>query len=259
MTHSLTHFDDDLKSALAHRQNILKNSNLLHWYKCLYQTQMKSIGYQPGFRILEIGSGSSVLKEFFPDVLTSDFLPMKHVDFCADAQKLGSYPEIGSGFDAIVMTNVLHHIQEPLKFFEGANRILKPGGKISMLEPYFSLFSYLLYRSTEFMHKEGIDFSIQSSQLTDYKGPLSSSNMALPQLMLLRGKFFEGVSKNFDVRSTEYFTSLSYFMTGGAKRDYGIPNSIYHPYFNLDRRLARWFPKIFASFFLSVLEKKQGL
>jgi SAM-dependent methyltransferase len=256
MSHNIPNFERDLEAALGNRENIIANDNLLFWYQKLYQIQMQSIGYQPGFRVLEVGSGSSVLKKFYPDVVTSDFLPMKHVDFCADAQKLGENTDIGSGFDAIVMTNVLHHIQEPLKFFEGANQILKPGGKISFLEPYFSLLSSILYRSTESIHGEGINFSVQSPNLSSYQGPLSSANMALPQLMLIKGKFFEGVSKNFDVRSTEYFTFLSYFMTGGTKKNYGLPSGLYRSYFSLDKRLTELFPKIFASFFLSLLEKK---
>lgn len=255
MNNTIPKFDEDLKSALEHRENIFANDNLLFWYKQLYELQMARIGYQPGFRVLEVGSGSSILKKFFPEILTSDYLPMKHVDFCADAQKLGEHPEIGSGFDAIVMTNVLHHIQEPLQFFEGANRILKPGGKICMAEPHFSLLSSALYRSTQFMHKEGIDFSVQSPSLATYVGPLSSANMALPQMMLIHGKFFEVVSKNFHIQSTDYFTFLSYFMTGGTKRNYKIPEALYRSYFSLDKRLSEWFPNIFASFFISVLEK----
>jgi SAM-dependent methyltransferase len=256
MSNTLPKFDEDLQSALQNRENILGNDNLLFWYEQLYQIQMKSIGYRPGFRVLEVGSGSSVLKKFFPEVSTSDYLPMKHVDFCADAQTLGDHLEVGSGFDAIVMTNVLHHIQEPLRFFEGAGKILKPGGKISMLEPHFSLLSSALYRSTQFIHKEGIDFSIKSPNLSSYAGPLSSANMALPQLMLIQGNFFKEVEKNFALKSTDYFTFLSYFMTGGTKKNYNIPERLYRRYFSLDKRLAEWFPKIFASFFLATLEKK---
>jgi SAM-dependent methyltransferase len=256
MIEQVPKFDEDLRVAIGNRENILRNDNLLFWYKELYQVQMERVAYQPSSRILEVGSGSSVLKKFFPSVLTSDFLPLDNVDVCADAQRLGENPEIGTGFDAIVMTNVLHHIQEPLKFFEGANHILKPGGKICFLEPYFSLLSYALYRSTASIHKEGIDFMVRSPNLTNYSGPLSSANMALPQLMLIRRKFFDEVSKNFEIKSVDYFTSLSYFVTGGAKKNYGVPEKIFQPYFNFDRILARLFPKIFASFFIAVLEKK---
>jgi SAM-dependent methyltransferase len=256
MSTNIPKFDDDLKSALQHRNNILSNNNLLYWYERLYQEQMKRIGYKPGFRVLEVGSGSSVLKTFFPEVITSDFLPMPHVDFCIDAQKLDQAQGVGKDFDAIVMTNVLHHVQMPLKLFESSTRILKPGGRISMLEPYFSLMSTTLYKATQSVHKEGIDFSVKSPDLPTYVGPLTSANMAIPQLMLLQGKFFTEVLESFTLESTEYFTSLSYFMTGGTKRNYRIPKALYETYFSFDQRLTDLFPRLFASFFLATLERK---
>jgi SAM-dependent methyltransferase len=46
----------------------------------------------------------------------------------------------------VVMLDVLHHLPEPLEFLNEASRVLRPGGRLVMIEPCITCPSYLLYR-----------------------------------------------------------------------------------------------------------------
>ena len=72
-------------------------------------------------RTLEIGGGSGNLKAFAPDVVSTDVLAADWLDAACDAQRL---PFADDSFDNIVMLDVLHHLQRPVRFFEAATRVL---------------------------------------------------------------------------------------------------------------------------------------
>ena len=248
--------NNDKNRTYDHREKIDKNLNILMWYKNLYKKQMEAIDYNKSQSVLEIGSGASVLSKFYPNVITSDILMMDYVKLCLDAQNLDTHPKIlAESFDAILFTNVLHHIEKPIEFFKAAKTILKPGGKICLTEPLFSWLGCLIYYCAYPLHKEKIVFNSMSPVIDNYKGPLTSANMALPHLILVKRKFFHYIEKDFKIRTLQYYTAISYFASGGAKFRFYLPHKIYKLLFNLDQRLADKFPMCFASFFTMVLEK----
>ena len=109
----------------------------------------------PQGRALEIGAGPGFFREraavLRPDIrLTSlDVLTTPWNDLVGDALRL---PLRSSTFDAIVGTDVLHHLARPAAFFAEGGRVLRPGGVLAFIEPWVSPFSYPIYR---FLHQEG--------------------------------------------------------------------------------------------------------
>lgn len=101
---------------------------------------------------LELGGGSGNFKEFAPNVVSTDIVPSPWIDVVADAQNL---PFDDHSFDNIVMFDVLHHIENVTLFFNEALRVLRPGGRIIMMEPYISWSSWLVYH---FLHPEPVNF-----------------------------------------------------------------------------------------------------
>lgn len=83
----------------------------------------------PG-RTLEIGSGIGVARDFLPNLVTSDIVATKFVDRAVSAYAIP--PE---GWSNLVAFDVLHHLQEPLRFFASAAAALAPGGRIVLIEP----------------------------------------------------------------------------------------------------------------------------
>jgi len=64
--------DADRIRTIENRRNLFKNKNLLFWYRQLYTSQFSAHGDLDKFVVLEIGSGTSPLKHFYPTVLTND-------------------------------------------------------------------------------------------------------------------------------------------------------------------------------------------
>lgn len=247
----------DLKLTLENKAKIKKNKNLLFWYKNLYQTQFSDLIIDKNSRVLEVGSGTSPLKFFYPDVLSSDILHLEYLDYVFDAMEIDNFEKIGDeSIDIITVTNVLHHIKDPILFIEKAKKKLKQNGRIIFTEPYYSTVSNVIYR---YLHHEATDMNIQEHKLSTIEGPLSSANMALPYLIFYKKpNWRKKIEESYFIKDTilPFYTSLSYMMTGGISRRIPIPTLIYKLIFKVDVWLAKTFPNIFASFFSMILVKK---
>jgi SAM-dependent methyltransferase len=242
----------DLERTRRNRERLRGNGNLLYWYRRLYG-QVFPAGLE-GKRVLEIGSGTSPLKLLYPGVETSDVLRLDYLDHVFDCQEIDAYGGIpGHSLDIITLTNVLHHLKDPLGFLAGAAAKLKPGGELVLAEPYFSLVSYPVYK---LLHPEPVDFSVVRHGLAAVEGPLSTSNQAVPYMLLFsRRDWLAGLADQYDLDGirVDYFSSLSYMATGGISRVFPVPGFLYRALFGFDNFLARTAPRIFASFFTAVL------
>ena len=129
----------DRAATLRNRARLGANKNLLFWYRELYRDQFKDLPNPATLSILEVGSGTSPLKLFLPNVVTSDVLDLDYLDLvfdCHDIDKLDAIKD--ESLDVITLTNVLHHLKSPLAFLNRAANKLKPGGKVIATEPFFS-------------------------------------------------------------------------------------------------------------------------
>lgn len=236
----------------------MKNDNLLRWYKHVFDHQFSAANINPvNHHILEIGSGTSPLKIFYPQVKTSDIMKLNYLDYQFDAIEIDTCAALdGKSFDLIIMTNVLHHLQDPILFLQKAASKLKKNGRVVFTEPYYSGLSWTIYKS---LHHEPSDFSIDYPRLSEVKGPLSSSNMAMPYMIFFKRKdWLEKLSSEYDLNSVyySYFTGLSYFITGGISKRIPYPRFLYSLTFNIDQKIAQFAPKLWASFATICLTKK---
>jgi len=246
-----TLYAHDLQQTRDNRSRLRKNANLLYWYKRLYDQIFSPMPGLADKQILEIGSGTSPLKLFYPSVVTSDVLNLDYLDHVFDCHAIDRYDAIADrSVDVITLTNVLHHLRDPLKFLAKAARKLKPGGEVIAVEPYFSALSYPLYK---LLHHEPVNFGIARPRLETIEGPLSSSNQAIPQMLFVsRPDWLAELAPYYDTHHLrlDYFSSLSYMATGGISRSLPIPGMVYRPLFAVDRFLACAAPRLFASFFI---------
>lgn len=244
-------YDHDLQQTLQNRRRLRDNANLLYWYEQLYKDVFGPIADLSSKSIFEIGSGTSPLKLFYPQVVTSDILKLDYLDHVFDCQEIDRYDAIAEGsIDIMTMTNVLHHIKDPLTFLKRAAVKLRPGGEIVMIEPYMSALSYPIYK---LLHHEPVDFSIARPVLDAVEGPLSSSNQAIPHMLFVtRPDWLAELSQQYDISDIrfDYFSGVSYPASGGISRLSYLPHPLYRGLFHADRALARFAPKLLASFFV---------
>ncbi|HET6886329.1 MAG TPA: methyltransferase domain-containing protein [Candidatus Udaeobacter sp.] len=247
----------DRAVTLRNRARLAANKNLLFWYRELYRDQFKDFPNPASLSILEIGSGTSPLKQFLSNVVTSDVLELDYLDLvfdCHDIDKLDAIKD--NSLDVITLTNVLHHLKSPIAFLDRAAIKLKSGGKVIATEPFFSAVSTLIFK---YLHHEPVDFRIFEPELGHVKGPLASANIALPWLIFFRRReWLQRLNNNYEVEnfSTRHFSALSYMATGGISRRLPFPHFLYRLFFPVDLFLSYRFSDLCAAFFTVTLTRR---
>ncbi|HZR06187.1 MAG TPA: methyltransferase domain-containing protein [Candidatus Udaeobacter sp.] len=248
---------NDRVATLRNRARLGANKNLLFWYRELYRDQFRDLPNPAGLCILEIGSGTSPLKQFLPNVVTSDVLHLEYLDLVFDCHEIDKLDAIkDKSVDVITLTNVLHHLKSPIAFLNRAASKLKSGGKVIATEPFFSLLSTPIFK---YLHHEPVNFDISEPELGEVQGPLASANIALPWLIFFRRRdWLQRLDENFNVAtvSVRPYTGLSYMATGGISHRLPIPRLLYRALFRIDRAISHYFPSMCASFFTIILTRR---
>jgi SAM-dependent methyltransferase len=247
----------DRAATLRNRARLGANRNLLFWYRELYRDQFKDFPDPATLAILEIGSGTSPLKQFHSNIVTSDILDLDYLDLVFDCHEIDKLDAIkNNSLDVITLTNVLHHLKSPIAFLNCAAGKLKPGGKVIATEPFFSVLSTAIFK---YLHHEPVDFRISEPELSEVRGPLASANIALPWLIFLRKReWLQRLNENFDIARSDIrpFTALSYMATGGISHRLPVPRFLYRVLFPIDLAISRCFPRLCASFFTLTLTRR---
>jgi SAM-dependent methyltransferase len=212
---------DDPKATLAHRDIILQKPFLKKLYNDWYQLFITNANQTTvKGKHLEIGSGGGFLKEVFPEVLTSDILPLPNVDLVFSAEEM---PFKENELASIVMLNVFHHIPKPYLFLKEAQRCLTKGGKIIMIEPANSNLGRFIYK--RFHHEP---FDEYGGREIEPGNPLSNSNQALPYIYFERDlDIFKKEFPNLKINFVHYHSPFSYIISGGVSRSAMLPYFMY--------------------------------
>lgn len=193
----------------AHRETWNGKPVLRLLYTNWYEEMISNL--VPGVT-LEIGSGSGNLAEYVSGVVCTDITNVPWLDVVADAQSL---PFVENAFDNIVMFDVLHHLENPVKFFDEAIRVLRPRGRIVLMEPYISSLSWPVYH---FLHKEPVVLNCNPLDLVAHdpnRNPFDS-NQAIPTLIFGRMKsMFEERFPGLIILSRKYLSFIAYPLSGG--------------------------------------------
>ena len=156
---------------------------------------------------LEVGGGSGGFKSFAPNVISSDILIEPWLDAVADAQPL---PFSDGSFSNIVMFDVLHHIEFPRLYFAEAQRTLRAGGRIVMVEPAITAGSWPFYH---FIHEEPVRMAADPLALgcPDPRRHAFAANQAIPSLIVgRRRKSFNEAFPNLSIVGEEWLSLFAY-------------------------------------------------
>lgn len=237
-------------------------SQLLQEYRYLWQQKpvLRSLYHDYYLRIcaetvpgltLEIGGGSGNLKGYLPHVISTDIVPTSWLDVSCDAQAL-PFPD--SIFDNIIGVDILHHIERPIRFLREAQRSLKPGGRLILIEPAITITSWAFYH---FFHPEPVIWNcspLKDGPLTPKRDPFDA-NQAIPSL--LANKYRQEMSQLIPLltlKSAAHISLWVYPLSGGFRPWCLIPESWVLPMLNLEKKIEKILGRLLGFRLLMVWE-----
>ncbi|MBI2376304.1 MAG: class I SAM-dependent methyltransferase [Deltaproteobacteria bacterium] len=201
--------------------------------------------------IVELGCGPGFFKELHPDVVATDVFANPYADQQVDA---GAMPFSDGSIGNLVMLDVFHHLEAPAKFLREASRVLEPGGRVVMIEPWLGLLGFVFY---SFVHHEGCDRDVDVGlPFSSGKDPMEG-NAAVPHLYFRAGGHLETLGLPFDLKTRAPFAGLPWLLTGG----FSGPSFAAPPLARAARALEPVLnraPRALSTRCLVVLEKRLG-
>jgi SAM-dependent methyltransferase len=236
---------DDPRTTLLRREVLAGKPFLRRVYEEWYAALAGALPPGPG-SVLELGSGAGFLARFIPGLVRSEVFWTPGVDVVLDGTSL---PFAAASLRGIVMTNVLHHIPRPRRFFEEAARCVVPGGVIAMVEPWATPWSTWVY--TRF-HHEPFDPGAPEWEGPG-GGPLTGANGALPWILFQRDRErFARELPAWRLRAVEPMMPFRYLASGGISLRSLSPGWTYP----LWRKVEGGFRRRMAMFALVVVERR---
>jgi SAM-dependent methyltransferase len=213
------------------------------WFELLASRRARVPG-----RTIELGSGIGRLREAVPDLATTDVEVTPWADAVVDA---GALPYGDDELANVFMVDVFHHLSRPAAFLDEARRALAPGGRVVMLEPYFSPVSTLGYR----LHHEPADLAADGFAESASTDPLDA-NQAQTTLAFFRQRAeYERRWPELPIAETRLLALFVYPLSGGFSRRQLIPTALYRPLSAVERVLSPLLP-LAATRCLVVLERR---
>jgi SAM-dependent methyltransferase len=208
----------------------------------------------PEGRVLDIGSGTAHIKDFRPDILSTDILPFPGIDVVADAHRLPFPDECFSG---VVMLDVLHHLERPIEFLMEASRVLKPGGRLAMIEPAMTRLAHRIY---DRFHDEPVDMHIDpfaQVAINPDRDPFDA-NQAIPTLLfatLPARRQVEAALPALRVRNVTWLSLFAYPMSGGFQNWSLMPAALVDSVLALEQKVPEAVRRQIAFRMMIVLER----
>jgi SAM-dependent methyltransferase len=239
-----------------HQQAWAQNRMLRALYADLYARIAAELPPEALGRRVELGSGPGFAREFIPGIVLTDLVGAPWHDRQASAEALPF--EAGSA-GALVLFDVLHHLPSPGRFFAEAVRVLAPGGRIVMCEPYISPASWPVYK---FFHEEPLDLDVDPLALrdagagTDGARDPFDANQAIPTLLFGRGRrAFEESFPDLAIRRIQHLSGFSCPASGGFSHGPFLPWTLWSLLHRLDAQLPAALMRLMAFRMLVVIER----
>jgi SAM-dependent methyltransferase len=215
-------------------EKIKRNRLLKEIYLDFYRRILNEIPVSEFPRTLELGSGGGFIKDLASHIITSECVAVPKVERVVDACRLAD--AFGANeLDAICALNVFHHVPDAAAFLHGASRVLRRGGRIVLIEPWFTPLGQWFHR---WIHHEP---SVNDPGFWGVvgQGRMVAANTRLPT----------SVFRDSDARFREEFPILRiakrepfhkwlYLFSGGLRLNTRVPNWLARRLVEWDRRIA---------------------
>jgi SAM-dependent methyltransferase len=236
---------------IAHRGIWEKKETIRLLYRDFHRRLLDSC---PAGRVLDIGGGTAHIKDVRPDIVSTDILLFPGIDVVADAHRL-PFPD--ESFMGVVMLDVLHHLERPIEFLREASRVLKPGGRLAMIEPAMTTLARRFY---DYFHAEPVDMDADPFApvaINPDRDPFDA-NQAIPTLLFAtsaaRGRV-EEVIPSLRVRSVGWLSLFAYPMSGGFQSWSLMPAALVGPMLAFEEQVPEAVRRQIAFRMMVVLER----
>jgi len=213
--------DDNI---LITQKNLLKNKKLArkvfrdYYFKCM---EINETYFSGEGDVIELGSGTSFIKDYFPDVITSDTRQHDSIDLVLDSQKMNLEKKSVRAFIGI---NCFHHFSNPRLFFKELDRVLISNGGCVLIEPFYGTLAKFLFNhlhETEYFDTNQTDWEQDSKNM-------ANANQALSYIIFKRDRvIFENENPNLNIIHNERINdSFSHIFSGGINYKQLVPGPL---------------------------------
>jgi SAM-dependent methyltransferase len=212
----------------------IRKNPLLHCiYLDVYRRLLDEVPAEQYPRLLELGSGGGFLKELAPHAITSECVPVPGIERTVDACRITEHFEPNS-LDAIAAFNVFHHLPDVHGFLSGASSVLRRGGRICLVEPWFTKVGQIFHR---LIHHEPYRDDPTDWRLVG-EGRMAGANTRLPTSVFRDSdERFQREFPELALRKRQPFHKWLYLASGGLKLNTHVPAPLARGLVALDRRI----------------------
>ena len=205
----------------------------------------------PGVSV-ELGSGIGRFQEVVPSIVTTDVEPTPWTSRVADAADL---PFADGEVANLVLIDVFHHLARSSRFLDEATRVLAPGGRVLVLDPYCSPLSTRLYGR---YHHERTDLRADPFADDERIGtaPLASNQARATLAFFRESEELAARWPLLELVERERLALLAYPLSGGFSGRRRVPDGVGRALARVERALG-WAAPLLAFRCLVVLERRR--